>query len=39
MYCGFRNTNKLQFTIHLQQSNVHGEKLKFTAGAIHIMNV
>ena len=38
MYCGFKNTKRLDFTIQLQH-NVHGEKLKFTSSTIHITNV
>ena len=39
MYCGFKNTNRLDFTIQLQQPNICGEELKFTASTKHIMNV
>ena len=39
MYSGFKNTNRLELKIQLQQPNVRGEKLKFTSSTTHITNV
>ena len=38
MYYGFKNTKRLEFTIQLQQPSICGEKMKFTASTINIIN-
>jgi len=39
MHCGFIDTNRLEFTIQLQQPSICGGKIKVTASAINIRNV